>query len=229
MIDWHSHILPSLDDGSKSVNESISMLKLLSGQGISKVIATPHFYANDETVDDFIERRNSSYNELTAVINDLPEIICGAEVRYYQGIGRMEKLEKLCIGESNLLLLEMPFCKWTEYTVSELLELSRSNAVNIILAHVERYMQFQKDSVLPMLYENGILFQVNANAFSEFSTKRKVMKMLKNGLVHFIGSDCHDLKNRPPNIGSAYSIISKKLGNAFLEELISFGDSMLDN
>lgn len=228
MIDWHSHILPSLDDGSQSVKESLSMLGMLSGQGISKVIATPHFYANDESVDDFLERRADSYNELTDNADAVPEIICGAEVRYYQGIGKMEGIEKLCIGKSKLLLLEMPICKWTEYTISELLELSRSNAVGIILAHVERYMQFQKDSVLPMLYENGILFQVNASAFTEFSSKRKVLKMLKNGLVHFIGSDCHNMKTRPPNIESAYNVISKKFGNAFLEELDSFGNSMLN-
>lgn len=229
MIDWHSHILPSLDDGSKDVNESLAMLKMLAEQGVQKVIATPHFYANDESVDDFIERRNASYNALLAENNDLPEIICGAEVRYYQGIGKMEGLEKLCIGNSKLLLLEMPFCKWTEYTLSELLELSRSNAVQIVLAHIERYMQFQKESVLPMLAENGILFQVNASAFSEFATKRKVIKMLKNGLVYFIGSDCHNLKKRPPNIEAAFNVISKKLGIDFLNELNSFGQSMLDN
>ena len=57
MIDWHSHILPAMDDGSKDVAESISMLGMQTSQGVGTVIATPHFYANDETVAAFLKRR----------------------------------------------------------------------------------------------------------------------------------------------------------------------------
>ena len=51
MIDFHTHILPLMDDGSKSIEESIKMLKMLSAQGVKRIVATPHFYANDESVD----------------------------------------------------------------------------------------------------------------------------------------------------------------------------------
>ena len=61
MIDFHSHILPCLDDGSKSVDESIKMLKTLASQGVKKVVATPHFYANDESIEQFLNRRDEAF------------------------------------------------------------------------------------------------------------------------------------------------------------------------
>ena len=60
MIDWHSHILPGMDDGSKDPEESIAMLDMLEQQGIDTVIATPHFYANEETTEEFLGRRKVS-------------------------------------------------------------------------------------------------------------------------------------------------------------------------
>ena len=64
MIDWHSHILPQIDDGSRNVSESISLVKLLVDQGVETIIATPHYYPNKESVSSFIERREISYKLL---------------------------------------------------------------------------------------------------------------------------------------------------------------------
>ena len=64
MIDWHSHILPEMDDGSKDVSESLLMLDSLRDQGIESVVATPHFYANDEPVETFLERQKASFDLL---------------------------------------------------------------------------------------------------------------------------------------------------------------------
>ena len=63
MIDFHTHILPNVDDGSKGVEESTLMLTRLFEQGVNKVIATPHFYANDESVDEFLLRRNAAFEK----------------------------------------------------------------------------------------------------------------------------------------------------------------------
>ena len=60
MIDFHTHILPRMDDGSRSVEESLEMLDSMRQQGVKTVFATPHFYANDESVDSFLERREAS-------------------------------------------------------------------------------------------------------------------------------------------------------------------------
>ncbi|MEF2562838.1 MAG: CpsB/CapC family capsule biosynthesis tyrosine phosphatase, partial [Negativibacillus sp.] len=94
MIDFHAHILPKMDDGSKSAEESIAMLKIQAEQGIRCVVATPHFYAEHETPQDFLHRREHSYQSLQQEIErqglqeQLPQIRLGAEVRYFEGISR---------------------------------------------------------------------------------------------------------------------------------------------
>ncbi len=228
MIDWHSHILPAVDDGSKNMAESIEMLKRLAEQGVDTVVATPHFYANDESVEDFLRRRDGAYETLKREAPNAPEILLGAEVRYYQGIGRMENLDKLSIGESRLLLLEMPFSVWTEYTVRELVELSTRSDIKLCLAHIDRYLRLQKRSVWERLYESGILMQVNASFFTDFFTRRKALVMLCEGAIHFIGSDCHNLRSRPPRIGEAFGLIRRKTGEELLSQVNELGKALLE-
>ena len=69
MIDWHSHILPGIDDGSRDVSESLALIEKLSEQGVDTVVATPHFYADDNSVDAFLEKRNKAYE---AMLNGTP-------------------------------------------------------------------------------------------------------------------------------------------------------------
>ena len=216
MTDFHSHILPKMDDGSRSTEESMLMLKALSEQGITRVVATPHFYANDESVASFLARRQASYDELLYNMPDgLPRIIQGAEVRFYDGISRLSDLKSLCIQGTKLLLLEMPFDKWTEYTLRELTDISSDGKVTLVLAHIERYLKFQKPEVLYRLLDSGILLQINASFVNSFFTGRKAINLFKKGAVHFMGSDCHNMNDRAPDIGNALKIIEKKLGSNF--------------
>ena len=227
MIDWHSHILPKVDDGSKSVEESLAILRELKLQGVDTVIATPHFYANDESVEEFLKRRQKAYENLKPSLSaDLPEIHLGAEVSYYTGISRLEGLCKLKIEGSDLLLLEMPVAKWTEYTVRELVELSSLVGTRIMLAHVERYFPLQSSETLERLYESGILTQMNAGCLLRFSTRRKAIRALKDGAIHFIGTDCHNLSSRPPKMADAVSVISKKIGEDFIIQMNEYGLSV---
>lgn len=228
MIDWHSHLLPGIDDGSQSVSESLSILSELVSQGVDVVAATPHFIANDESVSSFIERRQLSYNRMVEQNSSgPPKMLLGAEVKYYPGISRLEELEKLKIQGTNLLLLEMPISRWTEYTVRELSELASSKKVNVMLAHIERYMPMQSKEVWYRLLDEGILMQVNASYLLGLS-KRKAIKQLTDGMIHFIGSDCHNMTSRPPKIKSAVDYIAKKIGADFVSQMNEFGYSQLD-
>jgi protein-tyrosine phosphatase len=228
VIDWHSHILPAMDDGSRDTAESISLLNMQVSQGISTVIATPHFYANDETVASFLERRKQAMELLKSELPEgAPEIRLGAEVKYYQGISRMEDLKDLRIEGSKLLLLEMPMSHWTEYMVRELIELSGKSSIKIVLAHVERYFHLQKQAVWDRLFENGILAQVNASFFHSFATKRKAIALLQEGSIQLIGSDCHGVTSRPPQIDKAFEVIRKKLGDEYLNQMNEYGYSLL--
>ncbi len=228
MIDWHSHLLPAIDDGSRSVSESLSILEMMASQGVNTVVATPHFYANAEQVDKFLERREKSFEDLKSRLpENSPNILLGAEVKYYPGISKLESLEKLTAQGSKLLLLEMPMIKWTEYTVRELEELASLKGITVMLAHIERYLKLQSSDVWNRLYESGVLMQVNASFFLEFRTRRKALEMLKNGKIHFIGSDCHNITSRPPRIGKAYENIKKKFGERFINQINEYGATHL--
>ena len=228
MIDWHSHVLPQMDDGSKSVEESLTMLKMQSEQGVDTVIATPHFYANDESVESFLQRRREAYEKIEPSLSEeLPRVLLGAEVAYYSGISRMEDLSKLCIEGTKLLLLEMPFSKWTDYVIKEVRELALQRRVVIILAHIERYLGFQSVSVFEKLLECGVIMQVNASFFCRFPTKRNAIKLLNSGIVRLVGSDAHNLSVRPPKLFEAYRYIEKNLSKDFIWNMEEYGKNLL--
>lgn len=229
MIDWHSHVLPQMDDGSCDVTESIELINMQASQGINVVVATPHFYANDETVKLFLERRMTSFEILKSKLtNDMPKLLLGAEVKYYQGISRMADIDMLKIEGSKLILLEMPTTTWTEYMVRELIEMSSRSSIKIVLAHVERYLNFQNKKIWRRILESGILAQTNAEFYISFNSKRKAVSLLKERNIHFVGSDCHGLKFRPPQIGKAFEVIRKKLGNDYVNQMNEYGYSLLD-
>ncbi len=228
MIDWHCHILPGMDDGSHDVAESISMLEMQAADGIKTVVATPHFYANDESVESFLARRNESFNRLKIMCGDnLPEVVLGAEVRYYQGISRMADLKALRIEGSKTLLLEMPFSIWTEYMVRELVEISNNGGIKLVLAHIERYLNLQKRDVLKRVFDSDILIQANASFFSSLITKQKAISLLKEGKIHLLGTDAHNTTSRIPKIGKAFDVINNKLGRDYLSQMNEFGYSLL--
>lgn len=229
MIDWHSHVLPQMDDGSKSVEESLKLLKMFSAQGVNTVIATPHFYANDESLEKFLERRRESYERLSeALPEDAPKILLGAEVCYYPGVSRLEGLSKLCIEGTHLLLLEMPFEKWTEHTLKEVKELAMQGRLTVILAHIERYIDEQGERVFEELQNYGVLMQVNSSFFNRSATKRKALKLLANGGIQLIGSDTHNVSLRPPTLDTAYNTIEKKFGKELIYEINGYGHFLLD-
>lgn len=228
MIDWHSHVLPNMDDGSHSLEESLEMLEELASQGITAVVATPHFYANDDSVDSFLERREKSYACLSEGLTEAhPCVICGAEVAYYPGVSKLRDLRRLTIGDTNFLLLEMPIARWSESVVREIIELAATRGVTVVLAHVERYLSLQKKSALDSLLRHGVLMQLNSSCFEGFFARRRALELMKYGAVRFIGSDCHNMTSRPPRIGTAYDHIRKKLGTSFISRLSDYGHHIL--
>ncbi len=227
MIDFHSHILPAMDDGSKNEQESLVMLTELKNQGVTKVVATPHFYANCESVTEFLSRRKASSEKLMSFSrDDIPEIILGAEVKYYEGISRLADLRKLCVSGTDLLLLEMPCNKWTGYILKELFSLASKGDITIVLAHIERCIFMQPKDVFIDLLNSGVLMQINASFIKNFFTRRKALKLLGADMVHFIGTDCHNTSDRPPEIESALHQISKNLGEDFLQHLVNYGNEI---
>lgn len=229
MIDFHSHILPGIDDGSKNVEESLLLLHMLEEQGISTVVATPHFYANEQSVDAFLQHRDHTFAQLMEQYGDGPVKIClGAEVLYYNGISRLQDLEKLCIEDTQVLLLEMPFTRWSSKVVQEVLEIANNMAITVVLAHIERYARYQNASFLSLLQQNGVLMQVNASYFIDRWTRRTALRQLGFGEIHLLGSDCHGVTNRPPRMDEAAAIIKKKYGDDALHSQVQFAVDLLN-
>ena len=106
-----------------------------------------------------------------------------------------------------LLLLEMPFSRWPSRTVSEVLELNDRQGVQVVLAHVERYLPMQREEVWRTFAENGVLMQASASAFRSWGKRRKIRSMMRDGMIQFFGSDCHNMDDRPPNLNAAYRYV----------------------
>lgn len=231
MLDFHSHILPEIDDGAQNVEESVVMLKMLKEQGVKTVALTSHYIAMDESPDAFLQRREQAYEILKAELekeaDEMPKLLLGAEVYYYPNICKMEELSKLTLSDTGLLLLEMPMAPWGEYTIKEITDLVNSTNIQVVIAHIERAIKYQKKDTIQRLIDNGVLMQVNASFFITKSTRRKALKMLKNDQIHFIGSDCHNVKYRPPKIDEALSIIENKFSKEFVNEFIANQNSYL--
>lgn len=230
MIDFHSHIIPKIDDGSKSVEMSAEMLHMSFSQGITDIVATPHFYINNNDADRFLEIRSHCFKKLESVIDDrMPNIYLGAEVYFFNGMSIYEGLDRLTINNSRYMLLEMPFVKWNRSILNEVDNLIYQRGFKIIIAHIERYIDFQKgtDNISELLSLNPIV-QMNGEYINSFFTKKKALNFINNGIVQLIGSDCHNLDSRKPNLDKAYAIIENKLGTDTVNKINKLGKEILN-
>lgn len=216
IVDFHTHILPQIDDGSASVKESLAMLRMEAEQGVMRVVATPHFYAQVDAPKPFLERRAAAVERLRSAMEafpELPQVSVGAEVHYFPGIGDADILSELTIDNGRYVLIEMPMSVWTDKMYRELENIHAHFGLTPIVAHVDRYISpVQTYGIPERLAELPVLIQANASFFQRFSTKRMALRMLGEGQIHLLGSDCHNLKDRPVNIRQAIDLIEKKLG-----------------
>lgn len=222
MLDIHTHILPGMDDGSRNTRQSIAMLRREARQGVEHVVVSPHFYAHRESLGQFLKRREAALHALqqkTVTRSGLPEIISGAEVAFFAGISRVERIEDLCIGDTGTMLIEMPFARWHGNVIDEIIFLKESRGIRPILAHIERYIRYQPPGMIGQLCEAGIWMQANASFFLKWQTSWLAMWMLKKRRIHFVASDCHNTKGRPPNLGATFALIEKRLGKRTIKYL----------
>lgn len=229
MIDFHTHILPGVDDGSKTVSESVSLLRLEKKQGIDTVFLTPHFYAEENSPAEFLRRREKAWSELQDYLwEELPQIHLGAEVQYFEGICSVEDIPLLKIQGTDLLLLEMPFHHWTDRMVEDVIDLNERADMQVVLAHIERYFDRTTPDVWALLRKCGILMQSNLSFFENWKTRHQAFNMLKHEQIHFLGSDCHNMKTRRPNWDSlsdkTWNLYKKSESYQMLQEICGKND-----
>lgn len=216
--DHHSHILPQLDDGAKSVEMSQEMLALLQKQGVQRVVATPHFYLHrQKSVSGFLEKRQAAL----ASLQPAPiEIVTGAEVAVEHGLSEHPEIEKLAITGTNLILLELPYMTYAEWMMEEIHNISCEYKLRPIIAHVHRCLPYCSKSALEQILGMNAVFQVNLEAFCSFREKRFVRQLIREGLPVVFGSDCHNMTSRKPN----FDLLEKKVK----PETIAAADRILE-
>ncbi len=230
MVDFHSHILPGIDDGSKNIDESLEILREMYSQGITKVVATPHFLARLQSVEEFFHARDEAIQTLKEAlvgIEDVPEIYVGSETEYYDGIGECEELDKLTIIGTKILLIEMPFTLWTEAIYRSLMRLQERGYVPVI-AHIERYISYQNEQkCLERLEEMGVQIQCNCTFLTNRFTKKKALRFIGGRRINFLGTDSHDMSSRKPKMDKALKIIEKKHGYEAVEDILDYSEGAL--
>lgn len=221
-VDFHTHILPGVDDGSRSVEQSLQMIRTLAADNVGFIALTPHFYPQVDNPEKFVARRNKALEVLReaqareADISDV-KLIAGAEIEYFDGLVCMTDYPELKLGDSKCMLIEMPPQVWSMRMVEDLIRLNDRSGCRVVIAHVERYLFLQKREVINELLENGVVMQSNAEFFIGKHTSHKALKLFKNGVIHLLGSDCHNLVYRTPNIGAAIDVVRKRFGEDAIE------------
>lgn len=138
MIDIHTHILPGMDDGARDVRESIAMIDLLRSQGVTGAVLTPHFYPHQESMEEFLRRREESFEKISQV-SDF-SLILGSETYLSESLLSYDSIRNLCLGEGSHLLLELPYAsKWGPSTYRLIDLIIEKHQVTPIIPHIERY------------------------------------------------------------------------------------------
>lgn len=221
LTDYHCHVLPEIDDGSDSVETSLSMIEKMKSQGVGRIVATPHFYAHREkSIESYIDRRRESYEKLVGADPVIKDIRLGAEVAIEHGLSELDGLDKLSFHGTDMIMLELPYNSYAKWISEEIYNISCRYGMKIILAHIHRYMNFYTKSQMSEILDMNVIFQVNNDAFSSFGERRFVRKLIKDGYPVVFGSDSHNMTSRPPN----WDILLKKADSETIEKSCSLLD-----
>lgn len=224
ITDYHSHIVPGIDDGSESIEMSLKMIKMMKRQGVERVVATPHFYAHREPkgVEAYIQKRNDAFYSLMAADPAIKDIRLGAEIAIEKGISELEGIENLAISGTRLILLELPYAPYSDWMGEEVYNISCQFDLMPIIAHIHRYSTWYSKSDIETMLGFDAIFQFNAEAFEHFDSRRFVSKVINKGVPYCFGTDAHNLSERKPNFES----IIKKVKNG--SNWIENSNSLLD-
>jgi protein-tyrosine phosphatase len=216
IADIHTHILPEMDDGAASVNESVKLLCEEERQGITDVVLTPHYNISEETVGQFLSRRQRSYEMLCEKIAETGMaaklgLSLGAEVRYDPNLIKSDAY-KLCFENTSYILLE-PTGSYP-FNFENTLYWFLAQGITPIIAHVERYSYiYENRSFMEEILSDGIVFQSNAGSLFSHHYGGVVKKLIKHGYVSVLASDAHNLNKRPPMLADALKKVKKHSPN----------------
>lgn len=233
MIEMHIHLLPGIDDGSKSMEETEKMLKIIEEDGINKVIATPHFYrgyyeSSHEDVVKLVDKVNKLCEEKDINV----EVHSGQEV--FLDRHTIDDYEASLIAtmeNTDYMLVELPMMKMPEDAMNIVYEL-RIKGVKPIMAHPERYRYIMEHpDIINTFVDEGCLLQINSGSIrGRFgkNVEKTAHTLIKNGMCNFIGSDAHSKDKRKPGLSEAFNIV-KDMDNSLAQVLENNGERLFRN
>jgi protein-tyrosine phosphatase len=209
MIDFHTHILPNLDDGAKDAAISAALLQMEADQEVKEIVFTPHYYGK-RSVGHFLALRNEAFAKIQPFIPSGVKVRLGAEI-HFTGVNdpAFESICTLGVEGTKTVLLEFPFTTgWSARIFDRVEKFIADTGYTPIVAHVERYDEVLKNPALAYsLAELGCLLQVNTGAFLDKKTQGFALAMLKHGLVHCLGTDTHNVETRAPDYAAAKEVV----------------------
>ena len=219
MIDFHNHVIPKLDDGSKSLEMTIKMLKEAERQGITDVVNTVHYQhpkmQNKNTSYNFIRTELDKLNIEIAKHNIDINIHLGSEVFFNFNLTKILDNPITTIGNSKYMLIEFQRLSFPKGYEEEIFKL-QLQGITPIIAHPERYRPIQKDlNILKQWIERGYLIQIDcASILGKFGKDTQIcsINMVKNELCHLVGSDAHNDRRRNFLLEDTYKILDQKIG-----------------
>ncbi len=224
MIDMHSHIIPGIDDGSKSVGETFNMINEAKKSGFTDIIMTSHYLLDyyEPTPQEIIFWKEK-LQEILKNQNIDVTLHSGMEIYISNKIDELIKENKvLTLSDSRYMLIELPLSTTVNY-LDHVLFVLQSLSIKPIIAHPERYKCVQDDPDLVQEYiDKGALIQCNYGSILDLygkNAKQTVKTLLKRNQVDFLGSDCHKEKTIYQIIPQAIKKIKKIIGDKEFEKI----------
>lgn len=209
-IDVHTHCLPGVDDGAKTVEESLQMLSDSFNQGVEICAATPHCVMHRQSdLEKFLKGREEGYKKLSQSLKggEYPRVILGAEVYFDNDLNNYEGVERLCLEKTDYIMLEFPVNhvdpRWAEWIYN----LNRKG-IKVLIAHVDRYIEWER--IMADFKGLDVAYQVNASRFLEFGSGKLIKKLIEHNHDYIISSDMHNIRSRSCNMQKAYEKAKKK-------------------
>lgn len=237
MVDIHSHLLYSVDDGSDNLEESIAMLHIAEEHGTSSIIATPHFIVPAEFIEFGIINRVKDLAEKYSLRGGKIGLYPGAEIytdnRLYDFLLSYSTFRLPTLNNTDYLLVEFNF-EDNFSSVKKFIEFYNMAGYKIIVAHPERY-SFSKNDPQPLIWliEHSCLLQVNKGSVDGkfgFSAKQISRFILDNRMASFIASDSHGSYHRTPSLSDEYDIICELYGSDYADYLFKEnGENVIKN
>ncbi len=223
-IDIHAHILPGVDDGAKTMEESIDMLKLAYSQGIRKIIATPHYQIGMKQSIEQLEAILKKVNENAKKIDRDFNIYLGNEIYYDEGCLDMVNQKKaLTLNNSRYVLVEFSMDESYKRMYNGMRDFI-TEGYSPVIAHIERYRTlWKKEDKILELINLGCYMQVNINSIKGGILDREsanLKKLISNGLIHFIATDTHNIKERKPIMEDIIVNLKKNVNSKIIHNIL---------